>query len=124
MTLVLKGEIMKRSYSKSKIDKVLAALVEKHPAAFFPKDSPDTKPLRIGIFTRVTAENPEFSRARIAAFMKDYTSKDRYLRALMTCPDRVEIDGSAFEPVLDDHRRFAFETLSKRQQNRFEREAA
>jgi sRNA-binding protein len=110
--------------SRENMDKVLAALVEKYPAAFFPKDSPNTKPLRIGIFTRITGENRKFSRGMIASFLKNYTSKDRYLRALMTCPDRVELDGSAFEPVLDSHRHHAFEILIQRQQDRIERQAA
>lgn len=100
------------------------AFLEKYPNAIFPKDSVKTRPLRRGIFTRLTAQNPEFSRKTIARFLEAYTQKDRYLRAIITCPDRVDLDGSAYEPILPYHREHAFKILSERQQFRLRQEAA
>lgn len=108
---------------KKRVKHVFKVFLEKYPKAFFPDDSAETKPLRMGVFTLLTAQNREFSRELIASFLKIYTEKDRYLRAIMICPYRVELDGSSYEPVFDGHRQHAFRKLSERQQLRL-KEAA
>lgn len=108
----------------ARVDAAIDVFMEKYPQAFLPKDSVETKPLRIGVFTRLTAENPDIPRGIVAEALKRYTLKDRYLRALLTCQDRVELDGSSFQPVLDHHREYALKLLSDRQQKQVAREAA
>ncbi len=109
--------------SKWNLEEVLAVLTAKYPKAFFPKDSPDTKPLRIGIFTLITGQKPEFGRAIIGAALKRYTSKDRYMRALATCQDRVDLDGNPFEPVSEKNRLRAITTLAERQAAKLQKAA-
>lgn len=102
----------------ARVNAALDVFIEKYPRAFLPKDSVETKPLRIGVFTRLTAENRDIPRIIVAEALKSYTLKDRYLRALLTCSDRVELDGSPFQPVLDHHRERALQMLTERQQQR------
>ena len=94
---------------------ILDILVAKYPRAFFPSGSLDTKPLRIGIFTLITGQNPEISRTMISLALQHYTMKDRYLRALATCSGRVDLDGNIYEEILPTHRDFAIELLMERQ---------
>lgn len=108
----------------AKVNATFQLFLQKYPKTFFPKDSVETRPLRTGIFTRLTAENPEIKRAVIGEFLKNYTLKDRYLRALISCPDRVELDGSAYQPVLDKHREYALKLLTERQESRVAKKAA
>lgn len=100
---------------REKVSETLDILVMKYPKAFFPKDSPDTLPLRIGVYTLITGQNPEIKRGVIAMALKMYTAKSRYLRALATRPDRVDLEGNAFEPVSEKHRTMALAVLAGRQ---------
>ncbi len=106
-----------------RVNHALDVLVEKYPLCFFPKDSTETKPLRIGIFTLITGQNPKMGRGLISGVLRSYTMKDRYLRALATCPDRVSLDGTAFGPVSESHRDYAIQTLMERQQHKMQKAA-
>lgn len=99
----------------ARINIVLDRFVEKYPMAFFPTDSMDTQPLRTGIFTLLTGDNPDISRTMVSYALRKYTSKNRYLCALVARPHRVGLDGSPFEPVSDQHRDYALRELAARQ---------
>mgnify|MGYP001566114889 CR=1 FL=1 len=107
----------------SQVGPVLDILVAKYPKAFFPKDSPETKPLQIGVFTLITGQNPDIPRPIIGEFLRRYTSKTRYLRALAACSDRVDLAGEPFEPVSQRARDRATLELLARQEKQLKRAA-
>jgi len=101
-----------------RVEPTLEILVQKYPMAFFPKDSPETKPLMRGIFTFVTGGNPEIPRAIIAESLRRYTLKNRYLKALATHSHRIALDGAEVESVSEKHRNHAIQILLERQSRR------
>lgn len=113
----------KKSSFAGKVAATLDVLVGKYPNAIFPKDSTETKPLRIGVYTLLTGQNPEIGRATIAGFLRSYTKKDRYLRALTICADRVDLSGNPFEPVAKSHGVEAARILLEREQDRMKKAA-
>lgn len=102
---------------------VIRMLAAKYPKSFFPSGSADTKPLRIGIFTLITGQNPNIPRATVGYALKFYTTKTRYLRALATCEYRVDLDGNNYEPVSERNRARAIAALAERQAELLERAA-
>lgn len=93
---------------------VIRMLVAKYPKAFFPSGSVDTKPLRVGIFTLITGQNPNIPRATVGFALRRYTVETRYQRALATCEYRVDLDGNNYEPVSDKDRGRAIAMLAER----------
>lgn len=104
-----------RAEFKAKVEAALDRFVEKYPAAFFPKDSTQTRPLQIGVFTILTGQNPDIGRRVVAEALQRYTMKDRYLRALATSAHRFDLDGMVCGEVSEKHRDFAIKTLAERQ---------
>lgn len=110
------------------IHAMLKKLVPAHPAAIFPKDSPDTKPLKVGIFEDLVAAHPEIDKPALSSFVREYTQKTRYHRAMVSCSHRVDLDGNPCQAVGEPHRERAKQVLAGREKQadarRVEREAA
>jgi sRNA-binding protein len=113
-----------RAEFREKINSVLDILVQKYPKSIFPKDSTDTAPLAIGIHQALINENPDIRPYWIVQFVRSYTQKDRYLRAVVTAPNRVNLDGSTSEEITVRHRERAVSQLAERQARRLAKEAA
>lgn len=92
-----------------------AMLPIKYPKTFFPKDSIDTKPLAIGIRQSLVLDNPDVEWFVVSSALGRYVRKNRYLKALSTCPDRINLDGSISCPVDPKHRDYAISQLTERQ---------
>lgn len=93
----------------------LDRFIQRYPAAFFPKDSTDTRPLAIGIFILLTGQNPDLGRRVVAVALDRYTSKDRYLRALAMSAHRFDLEGRVSGEVSERHRAHAIMLLAERQ---------
>jgi sRNA-binding protein len=107
-----------RAEFKAKVEAALDRFTQKYPGAFFPKDSAETRPLRIGIFTILTGQNPDIGRRVVAEALQRYTMKDRYLRALATSAHRFDLDGRICGEVSEAHRDFAIKMLAERQERK------
>lgn len=99
----------------AKIRSTLIVFEMKYPKAFFPKDSPDTVPLAIGIHQVLIDENPQINPLLVVTALRRYLGKNRYQRALATKENRMNLDGSVFGPVSEKHRAHAIAELAKRQ---------
>lgn len=104
-----------RSEFNTKVNAALDRFIQRYPAAFFPKDSTDTRPLAIGVFTLLTGENPDLGRRVVAVVLDRYTSKDRYLRALAISAHRFDLEGRVSGEVSEKHRAHAIMLLAERQ---------
>lgn len=100
---------------KARVDAALDRFIQKYPGAFFPKDSADTRPLAIGVFTILTGQNRDIGRKVIAEALARYTMKDRYLRALAVSESRFDLNGRPDGVVSEKHREFAIKLLAERQ---------
>lgn len=109
---------------REKYEIVLAFLVQRHPLTFFPKDSSETQPLMRGIYHLIRGRHPEISARNANIFLNRYTKKNRYLRALVEKPSRVNMDGVPVEDVSETHRKMAIEKLARREARDAERQAA
>ena len=109
---------------RERADKVLAVLVERHPLTFFPKDSPDTQPIMRGIYHLIRMRHADLKSYEVSCFLRIYTGKTRYLRALTTHPSRIDLDGKAVEPIKDSHREHAAAELAEREARNAQRQAA
>lgn len=102
-------------YEKRVAREVLAEMIAAYPKCFFPKDSPETVPLKSGIMTELLKAHPAIKRHRMGIFIGDYTGKSRYHRAVLTCSHRVGLDGLQTEPVKEEHRERASRILAERE---------
>lgn len=94
---------------------MLALMVALHPKTFFPKDSSETVPLKAGIMADLLAMYPEMKRFRLGVFIGNYTQKNRYHRAVLSCSRRIDLDGNEAQPVTEENRRHAEAALANRQ---------
>lgn len=102
---------------------VLAKLVEAHPRAIFPKDSPNTRPLKEGVMNDLIAAHPEIKRYHLNCFIGVYTNKSRYHRGMLEHAHRVDLDGNSAQPVKLENRERARGILLEREKERQRREA-
>lgn len=92
---------------------VMAALVAAHPKTFMPWGQ-DCFPLKVGIREDVVAAHPEFSKWKIHAALSRYTDTKRYLKALVTHPHRVDLDGNAAGEITQDQFNDAVARIAQR----------
>jgi sRNA-binding protein len=95
-------------------DDLLADLQALAPEVWDP-DKP--APLAVGIHTQINpvAESRGLSRRAVRRFLGRWTSRESYLAALQPGAQRVNIDGTPSEPVLDRHGERARQRLARRQ---------
>lgn len=93
---------------------VLRRFMAAHPKAFFGKDSPETVPLKIGIGTDLIAAHPDMTPSAIGSFLQVYTNKNRYHRAMVSKPNRLDLAGQPSGPVSDADRARADHQLAER----------
>lgn len=105
---------------KAKSDAAIDLFVQRYPAVFFPSGSAETRPLEIGIFTKLTGQNPNIGRGVVSNALRRYTKKDRYLRALATSAHRFDLDGRICGDVSESHRDLAIKELAERQSRKLE----
>lgn len=120
----IKTKLVWKSRQRRIAKKILESLCIDYPNAFFPPDSSHTKPLKVGIFWNLYRERKDIGGRVLGIILDEYTSKDRYLRALVSQPHRVDLQGNPSGDVTDDHRQFAIDTLIKRQQKNLANKAA
>lgn len=100
----------KRQACKETFERVL----EKYPKAFFGKDSPDTKPLKVGILNDLVEANPDLKPWILRRFLDQYAMKNRYLRATARGGFRVDLQGNPAGEVLPTHAEYAAKKLKER----------
>jgi sRNA-binding protein len=104
----------KQEFWKS-VNELLPLLCERYPKTFFPKGSMKTLPLKIGIAQDLMEQNIDIKAQAIAMFIKQYTAKGRYLRAIATRPWRIDLKGNPCGEVSEKHRNHALKKLAARQ---------
>ncbi|WP_406545943.1 RNA chaperone ProQ [Succinimonas sp.] len=88
-------------------------LCEHFPANFIKEGREDAspRPLRIGIFNdlveRIAAIDPEFSKSRIRAALRVYTTRWSYLECVKAGAPRIDIDGNEVDVVSQEHADYA-----------------
>ena len=115
---------MAKSWEKTEARKTLEIMVKAHPATFFPKDSPDTRPLKLGIAEDIIAEHPELKPGAVRRFLAIYCNKQRYLTAIAAGRPRVGLDGVEVGPVTEANIGYANRVLAQREVERAARDAA
>lgn len=71
-------------------------------------------PLAIGIDKQVFAQLPEVSKKSLRLAMRSHTQATRYLKEMEKGTVRLNLDGSAADPVTDENRQHATELLRER----------
>lgn len=93
---------------------VIAYLAEQFPQCF--SASGEAKPLKIGIFEDLAKrmeDDPKVSKTRLRSALRQYTNSWRYLRAVTTGSQRVDLDGAEAGTVEEEHAQHAQETLAE-----------
>lgn len=93
---------------------VIAYLAEQFPQCFSVKG--DAKPLKIGIFDDLAKrleDDPMVSKTRLRTALRHYTNSWRYLHSVKQGEQRIDLDGSAVEPVTEEHQQHAQESLKE-----------
>lgn len=75
----------------------------------------DCLPLAIGIDKQILKQLPETDRKLLRVALAMHTKSTPYLKQTKRAEVRVNLDGSAAEPVRDEHRARAEEILAERQ---------
>ncbi len=88
-------------------------LCEHFPVSFIKEGREDAspRPLRIGIFNdlveRIAVIDPEFSKSRIRAALRVYTTRWSYLECVKAGAPRIDIDGNEVDVVSQEHADYA-----------------
>ncbi|HTN65942.1 MAG TPA: ProQ/FINO family protein [Burkholderiaceae bacterium] len=76
----------------------------------------DVQPLAIGIDKQLLASQPELPRKVLRIALRMHTNSLRYLKTMEKAAVRLNLDGTPADPVTEDHRNHASETLRERAQ--------
>ncbi|MCP4410026.1 MAG: hypothetical protein GY807_20245, partial [Gammaproteobacteria bacterium] len=102
-----------------------AELTERFPIAF-PKDYEAIKPLKIGIYEDLCeALGEDVDKALLKTVLKNQTSRDGYLLALMRQDHRIDLQGQPAGTITEDAKALAskkIEVSQRRQQEKAEEE--
>lgn len=96
------------------ISEFFAVLLEMYPTTFYGKDSPDTKPIKVGMVRDLRDRHPDISPSIVSLVLWKYTEKDRYLHALATNPLRFGLDGNPDGHVTAQQRQYAISKIKFR----------
>jgi ProP effector len=94
---------------------VIALLAEAHPQTFMRYG--DCVPLKIGIDKDLIAAHPDIRARDIGLALLFYTNTARYLRSLLRCRHRVDLDGNQCGDVSQPHFNFAVTEAVRREVN-------
>ena len=110
----LEAEARARKAEKiAKVRSDVDFLCEHFPVSFIKEGREDAspRPLRIGIFNdlveRVAAIDPDFSKSRIRAALRVYTTRWNYLECVKAGVPRIDIDGNEVDVVSQEHADYA-----------------
>ncbi len=74
----------------------------------------DCQPLAIGVDKALLAKKPELEKKVLRIALSLHTHGTRYLRNMEKATHRFDLDGNQADPVTDEHRQHAAETLKER----------
>ena len=99
-----------------------ARLAELFPALF---GAGAAKPLKLRIQADIQQRAPGvFTKKSLSVFLHRHTTGTAYLKAMVSAPERVDLDGLPAGPVADEHRQAATAELQRRRASHDERRAA
>lgn len=75
----------------------------------------DCAPLAIGIDKQILQQLPATDRKALRVALAMHTKSTRYLKQTQRAETRLNLDGSAAEPLLEEHRERATQILRERQ---------
>lgn len=84
----------------------------------------NAQPLALGIHKAVMVRMPDVDAAALRSALRRHTASTRYLKALVSCKQRFDLDGQATGEVSDAQRELADATLRERFKKTAERRKA
>ena len=80
--------------TKLDIHALLTRLTEAFPQAFVLEQHQPHRPLKVGIFSEITARCPDIARSDLTTVLNIYTRRMLYLQSLVAGAARVDLDGN------------------------------